>query len=81
MSTKEKAAAPASDRNEEGVNVDAKAMLIENGEKGTVIRYTDRVKVRLLKDTKYMKEGKVYSPHKVKADWLIKNKIAEAVKE
>lgn len=80
MSQKEKASAPASDQNEEGVNVDAKAMLAKNGKEQTVIRYTDRIKVRLLKDTKYMKAGKEYSPSKTKALWLIENKIAEEVK-
>jgi hypothetical protein len=70
-----------SGENPEGVNVDAKAMLLENGAKGTVIRYTDRVKVRLLKDTKYQKAGKVYSPAKVKGDFLVKLGIAEYVKD
>jgi len=73
-------AAPSTDRNEDGINVDAKGMLLENGAKGTVIRYTDRVKIRLLKDTLYQKAGKEYSPHKVKADYLVKEGIAEYVK-
>jgi hypothetical protein len=68
------------DINEDGVNFDAKAMLIENGEKGTIVRFSDRVQVRLLKDTVYQKAGKVYSPHKVKAEALVKQEIAEYVK-
>ncbi len=68
------------DINEDGVNFDAKAMLIENGEKGTIVRFSDRVEVRLLKDTVYQKAGKVYSPHKVKAEALVKQEIAEYVK-
>ena len=68
------------DINEDGANFDAKAMLVENGEKGTIVRLSDRVKVRLLKDTLYQKVGKVYSPHKVKAEALVKQEIAEYVK-
>lgn len=68
------------DINKDGENFDAKAMLIENGEKGTVVRLSDRVEVRLLKDTLYQKAGKVYSPHKVKAEALVRQKIAEYVK-
>ena len=81
MANDAKKTAPVADQNEDGVNVDAKAMLLENGEKKTVVRYTDRTKIRLLKDTTYQKAGKVYSPHKVKADYLVKEKIAEYVKD
>lgn len=70
----------AGEQNPEGVDVQAKEMLLENGKKGTVIRYADRTEIRLVKDTKYQKAGKVYSPHKVKADWLVQQKIAEYVK-
>ena len=68
------------DQNPDGANFDAKAMLMENAEKGTKIRYADRTKVRLLKDTLYQKKGKVYSPHKVKAEALVKQGLAEYVK-
>jgi len=65
---------------EEKANFDAKEMLKENADKGTVIRFSDRTEVRLLKDTIYQKAGKVYSPHKVKAEALVKQGIAEYVK-
>ncbi len=81
MAKEAKTTDQSDDTNAEGVNVDAKAMLLENGAKGTVIRYTDRVKVRLLKDTKYQKAGKEYSPAKVKGDFLVKEGIAEYVKD
>jgi len=75
-----KTADTAPDQNEGGISVDTKAMLLENGKKGTVIKYRDRVEVRLLKDTLYQKAGKVYSPAKVKGDFLVAQKIAEYVK-
>lgn len=79
MSKENKALIPE-DQNPDGVNFDAAKMLSENGKKQTVIRYNERVKVRLLKDTLYQKKGKVYSPHKVKAEALVEQKIAEYVK-
>lgn len=60
---------------------DAKKMLLENAEKGTKIRYTDRTKVRLLKPTKNMKAGTEYSPAKVKAEALVLQGIAEYIKD
>lgn len=68
------------DQNTDGVNFDAKAMLLENAQNKTVIRFKDRTEVRLLKDTVYQKAGKVYSPHKIKAEALVKQGIAELVK-
>ena len=65
---------------EEVTSFDSKAMLKENGEAKTVIRYADRLTVKLLKDTQFQKAGKVYSPHKVKALALVKQGIAELVK-
>lgn len=69
------------EKNEGGVNVDSKAMLLENAKKGTKVKFVETVKVRLLKDTTYQKAGKVYSPHKVKAEFLVKEGIAEYVKD
>ncbi len=68
------------DQNPDGVNFDAKAMLSDNAKKGTIIKFTDRREVRLLKDTLYQKSGKVYSPHAVKAEALVKQGIAEYTK-
>jgi len=70
----------AKEEKKEVANFDAKAMLKENGEAKTVIRYADRLTVKLLKDTQFQKAGKVYSPHKVKAEALVKQGIAELVK-
>jgi hypothetical protein len=70
----------AEDQNPDGVNFDSKAMLGENGKNGTVIKFADRVEVRLLKDTIYQKAGKVYSPHRVKAEAMVRQGIAELVK-
>ena len=68
------------DQNPGGVNFDAKEMLLENSKKGTKVKYADRLTIRLLKDTLYQKEGKVYSPHKIKAEALVSKGIAEYVK-
>lgn len=70
----------AEDQNPDGVNFDSKAMLAENGKNETVIKFADRVEVRLLKDTIYQKAGKVYSPHRVKAEAMVRQGIAELVK-
>lgn len=68
------------DQNPKGTNFDSKKMIEENTEKKTKVKFTDRVKVRLLKDTIYQKKGKEYSPHRVKAEALVEQKIAEYVK-
>lgn len=68
------------DQNPDGVNFDAKEMIKDNSEKKTVIKYAERVTVKLLKDTVYQKAGKVYSPHKIKAEALVSQGIAEYVK-
>lgn len=59
----------------------AKAMLLENAEKGTKIKYSDRKKVEIVKETKHYKVGMVVTPHLVKAEALIKQGIAKEVKE
>ncbi len=80
MAEKAKATKVAEDQNPGGASFDAKAMLLENSEKQTVIKYSDRLTVKLLKDTIYQKAGKVYSPHKVKALALVEQGLAELVK-
>lgn len=70
----------AEDQNEEGTAFDSKTMISENSDKKTVIKYADRVKVKLLKDTVYQKAGKEYSPHRIKAEALVKQGLAEYVK-
>ena len=58
-----------------------KAMLLENAEKGTKIKYSDRKKVEIVKETKHYKVGMIVNPHLVKAEALIKQGIAKAIKE
>ena len=77
---KEIKTANAEDQNPDGVNFDAKKMIDDNSEKGTKVKYTDRVAIKLLKDTVYQKAGKVYSPHRVKALAMVEQGIAELVK-
>jgi len=60
---------------------DAKAMLTENGEKGTVIRYADRVKLVITQETRHYKEGQIITPHKVMGEALVKQGIAKEYKE
>lgn len=55
----------------------AKKMLNDNAEKGTKIRFTDRLKVEILQDTQFYKKGKIINPHKVKGQALIDQKIAK----
>lgn len=64
----------------EAATFSSKAMLLENAEKGTKIRYNDRLKVEIVRATKHYKVGKQITPHKVKADALIKAGIAKEVK-
>lgn len=59
---------------------DAKGMIKTNSEKNTKIKYGERKSVEIIKDTKYLKAGRVISPHLVMADQMIKDKIAVAVK-
>jgi len=70
----------AGEQNTDGVSFNAKEMITKNAEAKTVIRYADRVTIKLLKNTKYQKAGKVYAPHKVKAIALVEQGIAEYVK-
>ena len=64
----------------EAATFSSKAMLLENAERGTKIKYNDRLKVEIVKATKHYKVGKIIAPHKVKAEALIKAGIAKEVK-
>ena len=70
----------AKEDNKEAATFSSKAMLLENAEKKTVIRYSDRLKVEIVKATKHYKVGQQIAPHKVKAEALIKAGIAKEVK-
>jgi hypothetical protein len=69
------------EKDQEVATFDAKAMLLENAEKGTKIKYNDRLKVEIVKPTKYYKVGKIINPHKIKGEALIKAGIAKEVKK
>lgn len=56
---------------------DSKKMLKVNGEKGTKIKFRDRMKVKYIKGTRFVKEGTIIAESKVKALALIDQKIAE----
>jgi len=60
---------------------DAVSMLKENGTKKTVVKLTERKKVRIIKDTYNLKVGRIVTPHIVVSDAFIKQGIAEEVKE
>lgn len=68
------------DQNPDGQNFDAKAMIVENTEAKTKVKFKERVEIKLLKDSVYQKAGKVYSPHRIKAEAMVKQGIAEYVK-
>ena len=55
----------------------SKKMLKEHADKGTKIRYTDRMTVEIIKTTQYYKVGKVINPHKVMGQALIDQGIAK----
>jgi hypothetical protein len=64
----------------ETVTMDAEAMIAENTKNGTKIKYNDRVKLKVVKDTNFYKAGQVINPHRVIAEQLVKDKIAEIIK-
>lgn len=60
---------------------DAKAMIAENAAAKTVIRYADRKKLKIVQATRHYTEGQIINPHVVMAEALIKQGIAEEVKD
>lgn len=56
---------------------DSKKMIAEHAEKRTIIDYAERLSVEILEDTKYYKKGDIISPHKIKGQALIDQKIAK----
>ena len=59
---------------------DAKAMLLENGAIERKIFYGSRQTVEIIKETAHYKVGDLVTPHLVKAEALIKQGIAKAIK-
>ena len=61
--------------------MDAKGMLSELGRKNTKIRYGTRKKVKVLEATRFYKKNQILNPHEVMANQLIKDGIAQEVKD
>ena len=61
--------------------MNAKAMLKENARKKTVIKYGERVKLKVVAKTKFYNVGQIITPHKVMGEQLVKDGIAEVVKD
>lgn len=56
---------------------DAKKMLADAAEESRKIKYTDRLKVVIVKETRFYKKGQVINPAKIKGEALISQGIAE----
>lgn len=65
---------------EKKIVLDYKEFLKEHGKKGTKVRRNDRKKVEIIAEAGAYKVGQVINPHKLWAEYLIKNKVAKAVK-
>jgi hypothetical protein len=70
--------------------VNTKEMIARNAKKLTKFKYKDRVEVRAVKDTFIVQKngdktpvlvsGKTYKPHRLMAEQMVKDKVAEYVK-
>lgn len=56
---------------------DSKKMIAEHAEKGTIIDYAERMTVEIVENTKFYRKGDIVSPHKIKGQALIDQKIAK----
>lgn len=65
---------------EKAKTMDSKAMLKEHGEKGTKIKYRDRIELEIIENTKFYKKGDKIFPHRIMGLQLIKDGIAKKVK-
>lgn len=59
---------------------DSREFLKKHGEAGTKFRYTDRVNVEVIADTKHLKTGKRFSTHKLNAEALAEAGIVKILK-
>jgi hypothetical protein len=64
---------------EKKASVDSKKMLKELAEKKVKVRFSERLKLEILKDTKYYKKGQIITPHVTFGNELVKLKIAKKV--
>jgi hypothetical protein len=53
--------------------------LKELAEKKVKVRFSERLKLEILKDTKYYKKGQIINPHVTIGNELVKLKIAKKV--
>ena len=60
--------------------VNTKKMLKDLATEGRKIKFNDRQKLEIIKDSGFYKKGQVIEPHRTFAETLIKDKIAKAVK-
>jgi len=67
-------------KTEKKSKVDSKKMLKELGAKNEKVSFRDRLKVEIIKDTKYYRKGKVINPHQTFAKFLINEGIAKELK-
>lgn len=70
----------ATEKQEKLAVFNSKKMIADNAQKGTKIRYNDRMQVEVVKATKHYTVGQVLNPHKIKAEALISQGIAKAKK-
>jgi len=56
---------------------DSRKMIAEHAEKETKINYNDRMTVEIIEATKFYNKGDIISPHKIKGQALIDQKIAK----
>jgi len=58
----------------------AKEMLEKANEAKRKIKYSDRVKVEIIKATKYYRLGQIVNPHRLVAEQLVSDGIGKIVK-
>lgn len=59
--------------------MESKKMIKEATAQNKKIKYSERVTLEVIKDTKFYKKGQVIKPHSLMGEQLIKDKIAKAV--
>lgn len=61
-------------------SMDSKEMLKRNAKAERKIKYSSRIKLEIITNTKHYKKGQIINPHVVMGEQLIKDKIAKEVK-
>lgn len=62
------------------LGIDSKAMLAKANKEKKTIRYRDRVKCEIIKDTRFYDKAQIINPHPLVAEELISKGIAKKVK-